>query len=328
MTSEDEARGRGETTRGRDPWPDPLTGGGDDPRPETPPLEEEPRTLTTARLRLLAAAVAVAVVVRTIWSVVEVREGAESLTYAVSSSAFFIGVPAVLAWWLLRRAPAETAMGRVLTGTTAGLLLTAMVLGEGAICVALAAPLVYLVAWAVTAAWQRWNERGRHLAVVALLLPLLPAWTGGVEEVHVVRDLPVPAAVAHAAIAEGPGLTGAERPWLLTLGYPVPGDPVRRSGGRTDQWEYRYGAGVSRFEVTRDGDAYRFVPIEDTAMRRWFAWETADLRVVATEAGSRLELTLRFDPALGPDWYFGTVERVFMRAAGTHLLGALPVGGA
>lgn len=313
------------TERGVDPWPDPLAEGGDATETSTSTRDRVPTSLSSARLRLLVGAVVLAVVVRTVWGVLGLRDGSESLTYVVSSSAFFIGVPAVLAWWLLRRAPAETAMGRVMTGTTAGLLLTSMVLGEAAICVALAAPLVYLAAWAVTAAWQRWQERGRHLAVVALLLPLLPAGTGGIEEVVVVRDLPVATAEAHAAIAAGPRLSGADRPWLLTLGYPVPGDPVRRSGPGAEQWEFAYGAGVSRFAVERDGDHYRFVPVEDTAMRRWFAWETADLRVVPTEAGSRLELTLRYDPALGPDWYFGAVERLFLRAAGEHLLDALPV---
>lgn len=318
-------------TGGWDDWPDPLDGGDDGSGGQPARTEQTPEEVLHAAdrrrraVRLIVAAVGLAILVRLLFGL-QLVGGAPTrgqIGYWASSSVFFVAVPAVLAWLLVRRGPRETAMGRVMTGTTVGLLLVSMVLGEGAVCVMLAAPIVYAVAGAVVVA-RRWIRSGGSFALVLVLLPLMqPTAATQVHEVTVVRVVDLqPDAVADA-IAAGPDFAEVERPWLLTLGYAPPDAAERRMVDGDVEWTYRYGRGATTFRMDDVPTGHEFRVVEDTAMTRWFRWHTADLDVQEHGDGTRIELTLRFDPTLGPDWYFGTIEDWFMQAAGDHLLDAL-----
>ena len=75
-----------------------------------------------------------------------------SMTYRIlkmehlqQTSALFIGLPALLAILLAMTGPAKSATGVVFKGLTLLLLLSGILLGEGFICIVIAAPLFYLV---------------------------------------------------------------------------------------------------------------------------------------------------------------------------------------
>ena len=313
---------------GHDPWPDPLDGS-----PAPPPPVDEVPTATPVdegrRLRateMVAVATVIAVVVRIGLGIVFLRGNdvdTGGVTYFLSSSVFFIAVPAVLAWLLLRRAPASDAMGRVMTGTTVGLLFAAMVLGEGALCVAFAAPLVYLVAAVVV--WARRGFRsGGSLAIVVLMTPLLgdPVPTDVLTTRTSLVVNASPAEMADA-IARGPDLATAHRSTLLTLGFPVPDVATRSTHGDATVWSFDHSAGTTAFRLDRVGDTWHFTPVTDTATSQWFRWTDATLAMSPVGDAVRLDLELRFDPSLGPDWWFGTIEARFLQAAGDFLLDGL-----
>lgn len=238
----------------------------------------------------------------------------------------FVLGPAVLAWLLTRLSPRTGTMGRVMAGTTV-LLLVSMLLGEAAICVLMAAPLVYGVAAVVVAA-NRWLGGRRAILVVLVLAPL--ADVGSADPVEVVEVTGVAADVdtVQARVAAGPHLVPEDRSWSLDLGYPVPDDPRTRMVDGTTEWAWTYGPGVTRFAMHERPGGWDFEVVEDTAMRRWFAWEDSRLDVRPHPDGAEVVLTLRFDPALGPDWWFATIERTFMDAAGDHLLDGLDLASA
>lgn len=71
------------------------------------------------------------------------------------TSALFIGIPSLLAVILALTPRAKSVMGIVFKGMTIALLLSAPLLGEGFICILMAAPIFYLVAFIVALVIRR-----------------------------------------------------------------------------------------------------------------------------------------------------------------------------
>lgn len=103
--------------------------------------------------------------------VVTVRDG------RADSALLFVALPTTLAA-ALALLPGRTAHGRVFVVTTIALLLSAVALHEGAICVILAAPLVYAVSHGATALIRALRDTSRSYAVLAVPLLLLPGLEG------------------------------------------------------------------------------------------------------------------------------------------------------
>lgn len=245
--------------------------------------------------------------------------------WVITNSVFFVALPGILALMLTRNEPGPTAMARVLAGTTFALLVLAMVLGEGAVCVLLAAPLVYAAAALVTWVGERIRAGGVGMLVLLALAAGSPVGDG-LTEVEVVREVPMTAATVHDRIEAGPRLDIEPRAWLLTLGYPVPTSAERLMVDGHTAWRFPYGHGATTFTMHATDRGYAFDVVEDSAMRRWFRWHDASLQVDDLGSGrTRVTLTARIDPALGPDWWFGWLEGEILEAAGGHLLDAMEV---
>lgn len=314
---------------GRDPWPDPLDGPADHPEPTSVPPASSPGGAVTDRPRaeadrrrigtwLVVGTAVVAVVARVV-----LTQSGVVRTVTLGSGLFFVLVPGVLALLLVRRRPPATAMGRAMSGTTFGLLLLAMLLNEGAVCVLLAAPLVYAATALVVQASKLLREGGVLALAVLAVVSVAPAGDG-LTDVVVVRDVPMAAVDVHQRVLAGPDLSTPERPWLLTLGYPVPEQVERTERDGAVDWHFPYGHGGTTFRMHGTPDGYRFDVLDDTAMRRWFRWHDATLAVEQVgPTTTRVTLHARVDPALGPDWWFGTIEGLVLEAAGEHLLHAL-----
>src|SRR5437879_7919087 len=96
------------------------------------------------------------------------------------SAAFFIGIPSLMAFaaaFIALRLRASGVIGITFKAITIGLLLSGPLLGEGFICVLLAAPLFYAVGILIALAIEgvrRWTGAGRHSSTLGLLvLPML-----------------------------------------------------------------------------------------------------------------------------------------------------------
>ena len=77
------------------------------------------------------------------------------------TSAFFIGVPAVMAIALALTPKAKSATGMIVKGLTLGLLLSGVLLGEGFVCIIMASPLFYLVGVAIGIPIDRARKKKR-----------------------------------------------------------------------------------------------------------------------------------------------------------------------
>ena len=254
------------------------------------------------------------------------------------SALLFVVLPTVLAVGLALT-PGRTTHGWVFRLTTICLLLAAVALHEGAICVVLAAPLVYLIAHGVT-----WlidvSQRGPKILPVLVPLPLLVA---GVEGAHpqwrIAPDQSVEVSrVIAAAPAELPGLlTAGPRPAdarplsLRLLGVPTP-EHVHGAGlAPGARWMFGYHGsshgpgGQIVTEVTAVGPReVGFVVVGDSTITgRWVTLRDATLSWRPSGEGTEVTVRIDYQRGLDPSWYFGPLQDRLMHAGAEHLLDML-----
>ena len=120
------------------------------------------------------------------------------------SAAMFTGIPAILAIVLALTPKAKSVTGGILKGITLALLIIAPLLGEGYLCILMAAPLFYLVGIPVGLIVD-WQRRRRKVTLSCIALVLLPMSLEGVvpelsfrrlQTVEVSRTVNAPGAAA------------------------------------------------------------------------------------------------------------------------------------
>ena len=251
------------------------------------------------------------------------------------SALLFVGLPGGLALLLALFPKPESVHGVVFLTVTICLLLGAALLQEGAICLLMAAPLVYGIAHGVAGLVQLVDKDVRVafglplLALVAIegVVPTLRI--APVQTVTVTRQVALAPADVQASVGAGPRF-GAPRQLLLRLGYPT---PDHASGPGVDvgqRWHIGQHGGAIITEVTaaepyRDGRRITFRRVSDTSMTNHsLIWRTADLTWASgPDGGSEVRLRMEFERRLDPSWYFGPMEDAFVRAAENYLLDSL-----
>lgn len=95
------------------------------------------------------------------------------------SAAMFIGIPAVMAILLALTPKAKTITGGIVKGITLALLIIAPLLGEGYLCILMAAPLFYVIGIIVGLLVDR-SRLNRNATLSCVALVLLPMSVEGV----------------------------------------------------------------------------------------------------------------------------------------------------
>ncbi|MCX4468788.1 hypothetical protein OOK41_00400 [Micromonospora sp. NBC_01655] len=252
------------------------------------------------------------------------------------SALLFVALPVILAA-ALALSPGRTTHGRVFVVTTIALLLAAVALHEGAVCVILAAPLVYAVAHGTTALIRALQDASRAYSALAVPLLLLPGLEGsGVgprldpeQSVEVVRVVALPVDRVTERLAAGPRPVPVRSVPLRLLGAPTPTEVSGDGLAVGDRWMFGYhgsahGPGghlLAEVETAQPQQVtFRFV--EDTSITaRWFTWRHADLRWRAVDAGhTEVRISVDYRRGLDPSWYFGPVQHVLLGEGVGHLL--------
>jgi len=254
------------------------------------------------------------------------------------TSLMFIGLPALLAVILAVTPKAKSTIGGIMRGITLALLLSGVLLGEGFICIVMAAPLFYMVGGIVGALvdWDR--RRSRNPARSLVLLLLLPMSVEGVspvmsfgrgESVQVSQVVDAPAAAVEQTLAEVPR-TDVGLPFYLRMGFPRPawatGSGLDVGAMRTIHFaggEGHPGDLVLRVEESRPGYV-RYAAVSDhSKIAHWLAWRTSEIAWAPVDAQhTRVTWTLDFERKLDPAWYFGPWERYAARLAAQGLIRA------
>ncbi|GII97389.1 hypothetical protein [Sinosporangium siamense] len=245
---------------------------------------------------------------------------------------FYVGIPAVVALSVVWLARPASLTGTVMATMTVGLALAGPLLGEGIVCLFIAAPLFYLVALAVMLIAGAISDRKRH---ALLLVPLLGALSleGAVDVTTVDRAQEVSVTLAAHGVDVTRALAGTPRfgpvdSPLLRLGFPRPlsseGEGLAVGATRRITFTPRKSLGLGaefeprsltlRITESSPGRAV-FTVVEDTTLARWMRLREAEFRW----NGDRLTVTVRYDRTFDPAWYFGPVQRYAVGEAAGYL---------
>lgn len=147
------------------------------------------------------------------------------------TAAMFIGVPAVLAIALALTPKTRTVTGGIMKGITLALLVIAPLLGEGYLCILMAAPLFFLVGLIVGLPVDLARKRDRDGQTLScIILLLVPMSLEGVvpqltfsrrQVVEVTRVVDAPADMVENAVAKSPRIE-QRLPEFLRIGFPHP----------------------------------------------------------------------------------------------------------
>jgi len=259
----------------------------------------------------------------------------------------FVGIPVLLAVILACTPKAKTTMGSILKATTLALLLSAPLLGEGFICIVMAAPIFYAVAMMVAGlialAKNRANKPKQAILPCLLLISFLPMSLEGTRpSLSFNRDEQV---TARRVVAAGPqevenALRYSPRidlglPFYLRLGFPHPTEAhgeglepgaLRRihfAGGEGHPGDIvlqvtDYAPGRVRFRVISN----------ETKVTHWLDLKEAEIQWHAVGNKTEVTWSLRYRRLLDPAWYFAPWERYAVHLAADYLIraNATPAG--
>ncbi|KAB2345197.1 hypothetical protein [Actinomadura rudentiformis] len=243
---------------------------------------------------------------------------------------FYVGIPALIALTVVQTARPRSTLGTIMATITVGLALAGPLLGEGVVCLIIAAPLFYLVG-AFVGLFADWAGRRRGMQAL-LIVPLLLAAEGTAVglprggEVTVTRTAAAGTDVERS-VAAAPEF-GPVRSRLLRLKFPK---PVRSDGTGLDigatrliTFTPRKSLGIdARPEprtmelkvVRRETGRVVFAITKDTTLARWLELREAEF----SWHSARLSVTLRYSRTFDPAWYFSPVQQHAMRDAAAYL---------
>ena len=255
------------------------------------------------------------------------------------TSVMFIGIPAILAILLAMTPKAKSATGAIAKGITFVLLIMAPLVGEGVVCILMAAPLFYLVG-VLIGALVDWQRKKRNVTLSCCALVLLPMSLEGVvpqltfnrlQTVSVTRVVDGTPEQVEAALALSPRLDTPIVGFFPRVGFPQPleahgeglevGSPrvIHFAGGE----DVPPGDLVMRVSAHRQGFA-RFDAVSDvTKEGYWVHWDNSEVTWRAVNA-THTEVTWRiqFERKVDPAWYFGPWERLAVHDAAKYLIEA------
>jgi hypothetical protein len=300
------------------------------PQAESVPAPQPERGLAT---RIYLAALAVLVIAGLAYRHLSAR-GLEQ------SAALFIGIPALVGTLLALAPVPKSRTGLILRTMALGLLLSGPLLGEGFICILMAAPLFLAVGVVIGFFADRAAKRksGRDKLYSLVPVPILAAMSleGTAPQLSFNRHETVEVTQTVLGTPDQVACALAARPrfelrptGILAIGWPVPlegtGCALERGNRRTVHFSGGEGRppGDLELEVTEsEPGRVRFKAVSDTShLRHWLRWLGSEVRWEAANPGStRVTWTVHFERSLDPAWYFGLPERFMVRRSAAYLV--------
>ncbi len=254
------------------------------------------------------------------------------------SAALFMGIPALLAIVLALTPGQKTVTGGILKGITIALLVIAPALGEGYVCILMAAPLFYIVGIVVgvTVDGLR-NKRTTTLSCVSLLL-LPMCLEGVVPSLTWDRTQSVTAAAivdgtvdaVEYRLAQSPSVH-TSLPAFLSIGFPRPlaayGEGLSKGSVRTVHFAGAEGdpPGDLVMQVAESHKGYaRFETLSDhSKLTQWIDWKSSEVMwKPVDDSHTEVTWTIHFERQLDPAWYFTPWERFAVQQAARFLISA------
>jgi len=256
------------------------------------------------------------------------------------TSLLFIGLPAILAIWIVRYSDKpKSSYWAVFRAISLFLLIAAVLLGEGVICVLIAAPIFYAVGAMIVFILSKINKDREDtddpldsgmFALGFFLILMVSGLYGDVQqkplqEVTVVKS--VSAEVDLNALGKEVDLLD-DLPSFFDLGFPMPisMDGVGVAPGDSRKIHFKSttkGVGVLHLEIVeRTNEKIVFKTISDGShIKHWLSWDTVTVSLDKLPNGqTQIKWTTSFQCELGPAWYFVPIERYAVQLSSMHLV--------
>ncbi len=234
----------------------------------------------------------------------------------LASGIYFVLVPGLLAALvsIIPFGRNQTRTG-VVRATTIGILASAIILREGFICVLLALPLIIPIV--ALAAWMFGPPDDRAPRYVIPILFL------GLSAEGVVYQPPTTIEVTRSRIMEaapgeiqtvfgGPARLPSIEPLLLRLPFPTPTTVDGRATAIGDRLTVHFSPG-GRLEmelVEQRSTAMVWAVVDDTTpLADWMALHRIEITWTGTASTTAVDVTIEFDRALAPAFYFDPLQR-------------------
>jgi hypothetical protein len=251
------------------------------------------------------------------------------------TSALFIGIPTLIAAICVLTAQPRTATGTAVKAVTLFLAISGVLLGEGFICILMAAPIFFLVAVLIGRLVDRRNNLNRVYSLVLLMI-VLPFTTEGTrpwlsfareEVVTAERTIPASARQVEATLSSAPRLDDAF-PLYLRLGFPRPVRTALSGTSPGDRYLIHFAGGEGKpgdlqLEVIQHQPGLlTFRRLSDTShVAHWLAWQESQVEWKELDnSHTRVRWTLRYRRLLDPAWYFRPWERYAVRLTAEQLI--------
>ena len=254
------------------------------------------------------------------------------------TSLMFIGIPAVLAILLALLTRAKSATGGILKGITLALLITAPLMGEGYVCILMAAPLFYLIGVSVGLAVD-WERKHKNVTLSCCALVLLPMSLEGVvpaltfdrlQTVEATRVVDGTTEEVEAALARSPRVE-TRLPGFLAIGFPRPleahGEGLTVGSLRTVHFSGAEGDPpgdlVVRIAASRPGYLRTETVSDSSKLTQWIGWDSSEVTWRSVDS-THTAVTWRvsFQRQLDPAWYFVPWERFAVREVAGYMIAA------
>ena len=246
-----------------------------------------------------------------------------------SSAALYVGIPVLLAIALSFTSKAKTIVGGTMKAITIILLLLAPLMGEGFLCIFMAAPIFYLVAFAAALFIQHLKDKKdqSHKSHAMLLLIMLSAMEGTTPEltfnnqhkVTVTQTIALPSEEIKNRLA-APFDFESDRPLFLKI-FPLPDQTVNEGIAVGDKitLDFTYNKlflwnpqqGQMQWQIATVNDqSIRYVPSKDNSyLSNYLTWKSSKVEWKPVDAlHTQITWTLAYQRDLDPAWYFSPMQ--------------------
>jgi len=249
---------------------------------------------------------------------------AASLFYRITQSSdfkntsiLFVGLPTLISILVAKSGTPESTQGLIFKVITLFLLISAIILGEGILCIVMAAPIFYFAGFLVGVAANYFSKDKKisALAFLPLLVLISQPWNLKDHKVYSVSTTKTyTKAVTIDDLAKEPNFL-AELPAVFQHGFPKPVS-IEGSGLKVkDQRKIDFvsstkGKGSLVLEISEiDDHKVVFSPIsDDTHIGSWLTWQKITVSIEEKNGQHELTWSSQYTCNLGPQWYFQPIE--------------------
>ncbi len=255
------------------------------------------------------------------------------------TSVLFVGIPALLTILVINayKTP-TTAYGIVFKTITTFLLMSSILLGEGIICVVMAAPIFYGVGAVIVYIVEynkKYNKRDNSnlYSLIAIPVVLALAQPFGILAEPEVQTIETTMIIDNNASIDAfnthPDFM-RNYPHFFKIGFPK---PVGISGIGTSVGDVRdiqfesttKGIGTLSLEIiSKTETSIVFKAVSDnTHIDHWLSWKQMKVELVHLDDNkTEVKWTSEYQCELGPNWYFEPIENFAVETMNKHLIDA------